>query len=64
MSDEIMRELWRIKDELAREANYDIHVLCRQLREKQSTAGGPIVDRSGDAVGLDIHPKEPMPFRD
>jgi hypothetical protein len=49
---------------LAREANYDMHVLCRQLREKQSTARGPIVDRSGDAVGLDVPRKEPVPFRD
>jgi hypothetical protein len=53
MSDEIIRELRRIKDELAREANYDVHVLCRRLRERQSTACGPLVDRSGDALGLD-----------
>ena len=33
MSDEIIRELWRIKDELAREANYDVHTLCQKLRE-------------------------------
>jgi hypothetical protein len=29
MNDEIIKELWRIKDELAREANYDVHVLCQ-----------------------------------
>ena len=36
MKDEIIEELWRIKDELAREANYDIHVLCQKLRERQA----------------------------
>ena len=33
MSDEIIRELWRIKDDFAREANYDVHTLCQKLRE-------------------------------
>ncbi len=35
MKDEIIEELWRIKDELAREANYDIHVLCRELERER-----------------------------
>jgi hypothetical protein len=46
MKDEIIQELWQIKDELAREANFDIHVLCRELREKQTTSLARIVDRS------------------
>jgi hypothetical protein len=46
MSDEIIRELWRIKDELAREANYDVHVLCREFRKKPTTSTSQIVDRS------------------
>jgi ferric-dicitrate binding protein FerR (iron transport regulator) len=31
-SNPILEELWRIKDELAREAGYDIHQFCENLR--------------------------------
>jgi hypothetical protein len=54
MRDDIIDELWRIKDELANEANYDIHVLCQQLRERQTASREPIVDRS-------VAPKESEP---
>jgi hypothetical protein len=46
MKDEIIQELWQIKDELVREANYDVHVLCQELREKEPTSLAQIVDRS------------------
>jgi len=52
MCDEIIQELWQIKDELAREANYDIHVLCRKLREQQATSHEQVVDRSAGSVGV------------
>ena len=29
----ILEEVWRIKDELAREAGYDIHRLCENTRQ-------------------------------
>jgi hypothetical protein len=54
MADEIMQELWRIKDELAREANHDIHVLCRQLRERQAGSHAQVVDRSTPIVGSEV----------
>jgi hypothetical protein len=53
MSDEIIQELWRIKDELAREANYDVHVLCRDLRDKQKSSIAKIVDRSASITAAD-----------
>ena len=46
MRDEIIEELWQVKDELAREANYDLHVLCQRLREKQARSPAQVVDRS------------------
>ena len=46
MKDEIIAELWQIKDELARKANYDVHVLCRELREGQMHSSAHVVDRS------------------
>ena len=51
MTDEILRELWQIKDELARETNYDVHLLCQKLREEHATSCGQIVDRSGGHLG-------------
>ena len=30
--DPILEEVWRIKDDLAREAGYDIHQMCENLR--------------------------------
>lgn len=29
----ILEEIWRIKDELAREAGYDVHQLCENTRQ-------------------------------
>jgi hypothetical protein len=29
----ILEEVWRIKDELAREAGYDVHRLCEHTRQ-------------------------------
>lgn len=31
--DDVIEELWRIKDEIAAEYNYDIHALVKALRE-------------------------------
>ena len=39
-------ELWQIKDDWPREANYDVHVLCQKLREEQENSESKIVDRS------------------
>jgi hypothetical protein len=33
--DEVITELWRIKDEIAAECNYDIHALAKALREDE-----------------------------
>ena len=38
MKDEIIAELWQIKDQSAREADYNVHVLCQQLREQQAAS--------------------------
>ncbi len=41
----ILEEVWRIKDELAREAGYDIHRLCENTRKwaKTHPHSGPVV---------------------
>ncbi len=44
-SNPILEEVWRIKDELAREAGYDLHRLCENTREWANTHphSGPVV---------------------
>ena len=58
MSDEIIRELWHIKDEIARKHDYDLEALVAHLREEQSKSKRVALDRQstlnraeGDAAG-------------
>jgi len=46
----ILEEVWRIKDELAREAGYDINRYCEQLRAWSAAHPhpGPIVRNAED----------------
>lgn len=46
----LLDEIWRIKDELAREAGYDIHRLCEQTREWTKTLAhdGPMIREAGE----------------
>ena len=46
MSDEIIEELWRIKDSIAREHGYDIETLVAYLQSKEKAEGQQIVDLS------------------
>jgi hypothetical protein len=43
--DPILEEVWRVKDELAREAGYDLHRMCENLRrwEAEHPHPGPVV---------------------
>ena len=44
-ADPILEEVWRVKDELAREAGYDIHRLCDNTRRWAAghPHSGPVV---------------------
>ena len=46
MSDEIIEELWRIKDSIAREHGYDIEALVAYLQSKEKAEGRQVVDLS------------------
>jgi hypothetical protein len=54
--DDVISELWQIKDEIAAECNYDIHALVKSLREDESKypCDLPILD----AIN---HPATPRP---
>ena len=44
MSDEIIKELWQIKDRIAREHGYDIEALVAYLQTKKRPKGQQVVD--------------------
>lgn len=44
MSDEIIRDLWRIKDEIACEQGYDVESLAAYLRRKKRTEGRQVLE--------------------
>ena len=46
MSDEIIKELWQIKDSIAREHGYDIKRIVAHLRKRERPVGQRIVDLS------------------
>ena len=47
MSDEIIMELWQIKDRIAREHGYDIDALVAHLQAKNRAAGQQVVNLRG-----------------
>jgi hypothetical protein len=46
MKNEILEELWRVKDALAKKYNYDVDAMFRDLREREKTSGHRYVDLS------------------
>ena len=44
MSDEIINELWRVKDDIAREHGYDIEALAAHLRARERPEDHQVVD--------------------
>jgi hypothetical protein len=48
MTDSIIREVWRAKDELARECGYDIGALAAELEKSQKQSGRKVVTPAKD----------------
>ena len=48
MTDEIIREVWRAKDRLAKEFDYDVGALAAELRKRQKQAGRKVVNLAKD----------------
>lgn len=44
MSDEIIREAWQAKDDLAKRFNYDIELLAVELRKRQRESERKVVN--------------------
>ena len=43
MSDEVLTELWRIKDDIARQYGNDVEALVAHLRQRESLEHPPVV---------------------
>jgi hypothetical protein len=52
MTDEIIREVWRTKDELAKKFNYDMDALAAELRKREKESGREVVNLERDAPRL------------
>lgn len=48
MKNPILEELWKAKDEIARQCDYDLNKLCDRLRRMQQQGGNRVVDLSAD----------------
>jgi len=46
MKDEIITELWKVKDEIAEETHCDTKVLFQRLRKIQDSSSHPIANRT------------------
>jgi hypothetical protein len=44
MKDEVIRELWKIKDAIGARNNYDVRLLVENLRAKQRAQGARVID--------------------
>jgi len=60
MSDQIIEELWQIKDSIAREHDYDIESLVAHLQTKQRSADQQVVDLSALKRTADQGTPEPQ----
>lgn len=48
MADEIIKELWKIKDNIAKEYNYDLRALAVYLKNKKHEGDHQTIDRRAD----------------
>ncbi len=44
MTDEIIEEVWRAKEELAKEFHYDLNALAEELRKREKESGRKVVN--------------------
>ena len=45
MKDEVLTELWKIKDSIAKENNHDVGKLMMHLKKVQATSGRKTINR-------------------
>lgn len=50
MTDEIIQEVWRAKDRLAKEFDYDLDALAAELQKRQKQTARKVVNLAKDRV--------------
>jgi len=50
MTDEIIQEVWRAKDRLAKEFHYDLDALAAELQKRQKQTARKVVNLAKDRV--------------
>jgi len=64
MADEIIEELWAVKDRIAQEHGYDVDALVAHLQAKQKAEARPVVDLHALRKSAEQHdPAETAPSR-
>ena len=63
MPDEIIEELWQIKDSIAREHRYDIEALVAHLQTKERPEGQRVVDLHAMRETAEVIPADPKSAR-
>ena len=63
MTDEIIKELWQIKDNIASEHNYDLDALVIHLRSTGGMAGRRVVDIQSSNVATEQGTSTNLPSR-
>ncbi len=63
MADEIIEELWRIKDGIAREYGYDMDALVAHLKAQGPSPGQRVVDLRAKRIAEQRHPTDKPPCR-
>jgi len=53
LTDEIIQEVWRAKDLLAKTFNYDVEALAAEMRRRQEMSGRNVVDLSKESAQAD-----------
>ena len=53
MTDEIIEDVWRAKEAVAKACHYDIDELVAEMRRREKTSPRRIVDLSGGTVSPD-----------
>ena len=53
MADEVMKEMWKIKDEISNESNKSIRALVERLRKRQRPANQKIINLRRQVANAD-----------